>query len=67
MKNETRIEWVPVSVTLPDSDMEVIVATDGITAGGFHDGLDWRWTGAGRIRSHVSHWAHYPEHPEDVA
>ena len=61
-----KIDWVPVSVTLPDSDMEVIVATEGMTAAGFHDGHVWRWTCAGRIKTNVRHWAHMPEPPEEL-
>ena len=61
-----KIDWVPVSVTLPDSDMEVIVATEGMTAAGFHDGHVWRWTCAARIKTNVTHWAHMPEPPEEL-
>lgn len=61
-----KIDWVPVSVTMPDSDMEVIVATEGMTAAGFHDGHVWRWACAGRIKTNVRHWAHMPEPPEEL-
>ena len=57
--------WRSVEVEMPDSDTDVIVATeDRHVDAGFHDGRLWRWATAQQIEVGVTHWMPFPEPPE---
>ena len=59
------MEWIDAGEEMPDSDTDVIVATeDGHIEGGFHDGKDWRWVNASLIEIDVTHWMPFPEPPQ---
>jgi hypothetical protein len=56
--------WTPVHVGMPDSDTDVIIATeDGHVEAGFHDGQDWRWLNATIVLLDVTHWMLFPQPP----
>ena len=57
-------DWTHVDAAMPDSDTDVIVATeDGHVEAGFHDGKDWRWLNAGIIAIPVTYWMPFPNPP----
>ena len=57
-------KWINVGESIPDSDTDVIVATeDGHVEAGYHDGNDWRWLSAGVVNIAVTHWMPFPEPP----
>ncbi len=58
--------WRKPKEALPDSDLEVIVATkDGEVFAAFYDGEQWRdLTAMPLPEHHVTHWCRYPEPPE---
>ena len=61
----TEMIWISVEVEMPDSDTDVIVATeDRHVDAGFHDGRVWRWATAQQIETEVTHWMPFPEPPE---
>ena len=58
-------KWINVGEAMPDSDTDVIVATeDGHVEAGYHDGIDWRWLSAGVVQIGVTHWMPFPNPPE---
>jgi hypothetical protein len=58
-------EWINVGESMPDSDTDVIVATeDGHVEAGYHNGSEWRWLSAGIIEIPVTHWMPFPNPPE---
>jgi hypothetical protein len=60
-------EWINVGEAIPDSDTDVIVATeDGHVEAGYYDGIDWRWLGAGVVQIGVTHWMSFPNPPEEA-
>ena len=60
--------WFSVDEAKPDSDIAVVVATNkGEVDSASYDGTgnDWKWTcGSPIVESEVTHWTHFPEHPE---
>lgn len=62
----TELVWRSVDAEMPDSDTDVIVATeDRHVDAGFHDGRLWRWATAQQIEVAVTHWMPFPEPPEE--
>jgi hypothetical protein len=61
-----RVTWIAAQKQLPDSDIEVIVATkDGNVFAAFHDGEQWReWTSMPLADKYqVTHWCEFPDPP----
>jgi hypothetical protein len=61
----TLIHWIPVTDTLPDDDILVLIAdTEKDVFTGFHDGDNgWRYCSAEKVSDPVTHWADLPESP----
>lgn len=58
------IRWQAAGATLPDSEIEVIVALDdGEVCAAYHDGEEWRLTIGTPVNQKVWYWAHFPEAP----
>jgi hypothetical protein len=62
-----RVTWTHAD-TLPDADLEVIVATkEGEVLPAWWDGEAWRDLTAMPLGEHqVTHWCHYPQHPQEA-
>lgn len=57
-------DWTDVDASMPDSDTDVIIATeDGEVGAGYHDGQDWRWLSGGVVNIEVTHWMSFPIPP----
>jgi len=59
------IDWVSVTITMPDDDTLVLIAlNDDDTWTGFRDGDRWRYADGMPIeKERVTHWAHMPPGP----
>jgi len=66
MLTET-ITWHPVAERLPDSDITVMLAIEGVsepTWPGFWDGRAWRYVSGGIVAGRVTDWADMPAGPQ---
>ncbi len=61
----TPIYWIPVTESLPDDDITVLIAdTEEDVFTGFHDGDNgWRYCSAERVMVPITHWAELPAPP----
>lgn len=71
MKLAQTVTWIPVEERLPDSDVNVFIATAiGTRHVGYYNGKQWRnrphSTVDTPIKSSVTHWAEPLKHPNDL-
>jgi hypothetical protein len=67
MTKDGEIIWHRASRELPDEDQTLLLATeDGEVVSGFLETGVWRYESAEKIEETVTHWAEFPQHPEEL-
>lgn len=66
MNIKETIEWHSTRISMPDSDITVLLFCPQLDCEvwiGYHDGEVWREVGSDTIDGRVTHWAHIPSGP----